>query len=71
MRKRGAVYGKRLTFLYNSPYEHVQYNVSGPKISGPKFQVLSVGVVLSQRRTRVTGMKWAATLANVEPELGG
>ena len=32
---------------------------------------VSVGVVLSQRRTRVTGMKWAATLANVEPELGG
>ena len=27
---RGAVCGKRLTFLYTSPYEHVQYNVWGP-----------------------------------------
>ena len=24
--------GKRLTFLYTSPYEHVEYDVSGPKI---------------------------------------
>ena len=30
--KRGAVCGKRLTFLYTSPYEHVEYDVSGPKI---------------------------------------
>ena len=28
--KRGTVCGKRLTFLYTSPYEHVEYNVSGP-----------------------------------------
>ena len=28
--KRGAVCGKRFTFLYTSPYEHVQYNVPGP-----------------------------------------
>ena len=28
--KRGAVCGKRLTFLYTSPYEHVEYNISGP-----------------------------------------
>ena len=27
--KRGAVCGKRLTFLYTSPYEHVEYNVWG------------------------------------------
>ena len=25
--KRGAVCGKRLTFLYTSPFEHVKYNV--------------------------------------------
>ena len=25
--------GKRLAFLYTSPYEHVQYNVSGPYAS--------------------------------------
>ena len=28
--KRGAVCGKRLTFLYTSRYEHVQYNVWDP-----------------------------------------
>ena len=28
--KRGTVCGKRFTFLYTRPYEHVQYNVSGP-----------------------------------------
>ena len=28
--KRGTVCGKRLIFLYTSPYEHVEYNVSGP-----------------------------------------
>ena len=27
---RPAVCGKRFTFLYTSPYEHVQCNVSGP-----------------------------------------
>ena len=26
--KLGAVCGKRLTFLYTNPYEHVKYNVS-------------------------------------------
>ena len=26
-RKRGAVCGKRLTFLNSSPYEHVQYKI--------------------------------------------
>ena len=30
--KRGAVCGERFTFLYTSPYEHVQYNVSGPYV---------------------------------------
>ena len=29
---QGAVCEKRLTFLYTSPYEHVQYNVSGPSV---------------------------------------
>ena len=29
-KKGGAVCRKRLTFLYTSPYEHVEYNVSGP-----------------------------------------
>ena len=24
--------GKRLTFMYNSPYDHVQYNVSDPYV---------------------------------------
>ena len=28
--KRGAVSGKRFTFMYTSPYEHVQYKISGP-----------------------------------------
>ena len=28
--KRGAVCGELFTFQYTSPYEHVQYNVSGP-----------------------------------------
>ena len=26
-KKRGAVWGKRLIFLYTSPYEHVENNV--------------------------------------------
>ena len=30
VKKRGAVCGKRLTFLYTSPYEHDAYNVWGP-----------------------------------------
>ena len=25
--------GKRLTFLYTSPYEHVEYKVSGPYVN--------------------------------------
>ena len=28
--ERGAVCWKRFTFLYTSPYDYVQYNVSGP-----------------------------------------
>ena len=28
--KTGAVCGKRLIFLYTSPHEHVEYNVSWP-----------------------------------------
>ena len=27
------MYGKRLTFLYTSPYELVEYNVSGPLVN--------------------------------------
>ena len=38
--KKGAVAGKRSTFLYTSPYEHVKYKVWGPYVK--YFRLLKV-----------------------------